>query len=173
MTLNLSSEKTVTLFVCITCGTKEKQREANRNGTELHAALVQEKLPDNVRLQHVKCLGGCDNPAAVAFTGTNKFTYMFGDLPTGPRVSESVAAIMDYLNKYLRVPDGLVGKPQRPALFTKVLVRVPPPFWESVDGKVNIPAVADTTSPEESGSLQLAPCDGAPDVPSQSSTTPR
>ncbi len=150
-----------TLYVCFTCG-KEKGADAtdaaNWPGTRLFDALAthiqaHENGTFPVRLQRVKCLGGCAHPCAVAFAGAGKITYMYGDLPTAPdQMDDTVEQISTYARGYAAAPRGYLPPTDKPPLFRPVLVRIPELGFMSETGFVTppkLPAPQPTQAPDD------------------------
>lgn len=136
----------VTVFVCNNCG---KNGEGAQLGRELGKALSGTEM---VRVQPVKCMGGCNHPCAIALSAAGKLTYMYGDMNALP---DTVAAIQKYAHQYGASPTGMVARGDKPAIFANVLVRIPPFEWQSDDGVVRLPA-AEADMPAGAGVLRRA-----------------
>jgi predicted metal-binding protein len=114
---------TVSLLVCITCRAGEVPAEgALCPGARLHAALAAGAAPHGVRIVPVECLSACSNGCAVALSGTNRWSYVYG------RMSEANAAdILTGAAAYAMTTDGIVPWRERTAIFRKQsLARLPP-----------------------------------------------
>lgn len=135
-----------TVFVCTTCGADKSVPFAARDGQKLLDSLTKIKdgrLP--VRVQRVKCFGGCNHPCAVAFAAAGKITYMYGNLPVADEMlPETIAQTLAYAELYARSANGYVAPHDKPPLFRDVLVRIPDANWASDTGVVTaFPGEAD------------------------------
>ena len=139
--------KAVTVFVCVTCGQQQGQELAA--GERVYARLIHH-LADNqlIRLQKVKCMGGCNHPCAVAFTSPQKLIYIYGNINADDQLLPG--AVVAYAEKYLQSETGLVPAREKPTQFANVLMRIPPADWHSADGSVT----SKTDGPTES---EIAP----------------
>lgn len=79
-----------------------------------------------LEIQTVGCLCICDRPCAIAFTGSQKFTYLFGNLPP----LECAADLLTASELYLDSENGWVDGFCLPiALRPRRIARIPPaPF---------------------------------------------
>jgi predicted metal-binding protein len=132
MALPKNDDKGASVFVCITCG--QKTPESDRNGANLLAALQSAALPENVRLQAVKCMGGCNHSCAVAVVAPHKISYLFGEFTA----NNGVTALQAYLPEYLASANGVVAREKRPDIMKDILIRLPNPEWVSDDGVVQM-----------------------------------
>lgn len=119
-----------TVFVCITCG--QKTPESDVNGLKLRRQLQAADLPDGVRVQAIKCFGACNHSCAVGVTAPHKVGYLFGNLDA----TGGVAALREYLPKYMASGNGVVARADRPDALKDILIRLPNPEWMSGDGKI-------------------------------------
>lgn len=128
----------VTVFVCRTCGTPGRE-DPQGEGNKL-AEMLADAAPAGVRVQKVKCMGGCEQPCTVAFSAPGKFSYLYGKLQA---TANHVAALLAQARLYAASPDGTVLKAARPdPLKETVLFRLPPAQWQSEDGTVIRPAAS-------------------------------
>src|SRR5690606_4991222 len=75
------------------------------------------------RLRHVQCMSQCRRPCVVAFSGPQRFTYLFGDLDPALHATEVLATFAVYQQK----DEGFLERADRaPPLRTGILARVPP-----------------------------------------------
>ncbi|MTH62940.1 DUF1636 family protein [Paracoccus shanxieyensis] len=113
---------TVTLHVCITCRAGQPVAEGHPvPGQRLHDALTA-AVPAGVRIQPVECLSACSNGAAIALTGPDRWTYVYGQMSAedAPQILEGAAA-------YAATDDGIVPWRDRVTIFRKrSLARIPP-----------------------------------------------
>lgn len=115
------------LFVCTLCRFSDasKEHEGLRGGQHLFNALSEklEGMGDRLQVEPVKCMGACDRACVVAFTGTNKHTFIFSDL----QPLESAPDISQFCQQYLEHPTGAVPYQERPeAIKRKLFVVLPP-----------------------------------------------
>lgn len=68
------------------------------------------------------CMAGCDRPCTVAFFGSHKATYLFGDIDAEQNIEDLVA----FARQYASLDDGWCSSTTRPeGLSGKTLARVP------------------------------------------------
>ncbi|MBN8532793.1 MAG: DUF1636 domain-containing protein [Rhizobiales bacterium] len=78
---------------------------------------------DIALLRDVRCMSQCKRPCVVAFSGEDRFTYLFGDLDP----ARDAAAVLEAFALYAARPDGFMERFERPeALQAGILGRVPP-----------------------------------------------
>lgn len=78
--------------------------------------------PD-VAIVEVDCLAVCTRPCTLALAGTNKWTYLIGDLEPESHTEEIVAAVKSFAAS----DSGIIAWRLRPPSFRKgVVARVPP-----------------------------------------------
>jgi predicted metal-binding protein len=67
-------------------------------------------------------MAGCERPCAVAYHGTGKATYLFGDMDP----AEDVGDLLTFAHYYAALDDGWCSSLDRPGkLRTSTLARVP------------------------------------------------
>jgi predicted metal-binding protein len=117
------------LFVCQSCrnSTQEKQDKEQSDGANLLNQLI--NLHQNwtsqseLEIQAVNCLWACSHPCVVAFSGSNKYTYLFTDLPFG----EAAPALLQLGEHYLESEDGTILWKKFPELLQSVdMAQIPP-----------------------------------------------
>ena len=113
------------ITVCISCRHKD---EPCRPGYEvierLRAALetTGPVLGESFEISGVACMAGCSRPCTVAFHGTRKATYLFGDISPDEDIGDLVA----FARQYAVLHDGWCSSVDRPGkLRTNTLARVP------------------------------------------------
>ncbi|BAU08792.1 DUF1636 family protein [Fischerella sp. NIES-3754] len=123
------SKKQHTLFVCTTCASvwQDGKRVGESGGQQLLQqlqALAQTwELQHKFSIQGVECMSACNHACAIAFTGEEKLTYLFGNLA----VDDSPSAILQCATQYYVNPDGLLPWSERPErLKTGILAKIPP-----------------------------------------------
>lgn len=116
------------LVVCEACGT-HSEADANQetDGVRLLHQLreLHERWPrkDELTIETTTCLCICERPCAIAFVGTHKPTYLFGDL-TSP---DCAADLLTAGELYLDSEDGMVPAYKLPAgLRSHRIARIPP-----------------------------------------------
>ena len=125
------------LLVCTACaGNWENGREiGNSGGTELLQQLQAKhqnwELAAEFPLRAVSCMNACNRACAIAFAGTGKNTYLFGDIPPGISPT-TIDNILSCAQNYYQHPDGSLPWAERPAPLKKgVLGKIPPVFLAS------------------------------------------
>lgn len=115
----------VTLHVCITCRAGLPVHEDTPcAGASMYAALRAAPAPEGVTIRPVECLSACKNGAAIALSGTGRWSYIYG-----PVTLDHVATILGGAAAYAQTPDGIVPWRERPVLFRKnVIARLPALF---------------------------------------------
>lgn len=70
----------------------------------------------------VACMAGCDRPCRVAFHGTRKASYLFGDVDPGDDIEDLIA----FARQYAVLHDGWCSSVDRPGkLRSTTLARIP------------------------------------------------
>lgn len=116
------------LTICLRCrDDRETISEDVRGGTRLAQAVLQAGIEDAaLDVRGVHCLSQCKRPCAVAVSGPDRFTYLFGDLDPTRHARE----VVDLAILYARSPNGFMARNDRPeAMRAGVLGRVPPLDW--------------------------------------------
>lgn len=113
------------ISVCTSC--KHKDR-ACRPGFELIDKLRKailaagDAIPENFEISGVACMAGCDRPCTVAYHGSRKATYVFGDIDPADDIDDLVA----FAQQYAYLHDGWCSSVDRPGKLRKsTLARVP------------------------------------------------
>ncbi len=113
------------ITVCTSC--KHKGTDC-RPGYELIAKLrsamdaAGDAVTENFEISGVACMAGCDRPCTVAYHGTRKATYLFGDIEPDEDIEDLVA----FARHYAELNDGWCSSLDRPGkLRTSTLARVP------------------------------------------------
>ncbi len=132
----LASNRTIThrLLVCTTCAStwQNGQQVGVSGGEELLQEISQRsqewELRSHVEIRAVKCMSACSHACVVAFAADNKYTYVFGDLPSdGEQLPNATAAIFACVEKYCDRPDGILAWAERPEPLKRGLIaRIPP-----------------------------------------------
>lgn len=113
------------ITICTSC----KHKGSNcRPGFELidrlRTAIEQagDAVPEAFEISGVACMAGCDHPCTVAYHGTKKATYLFGDIDPDTDIEDLVA----FATQYAYLHDGWCSSVDRPGKLRKTtLARVP------------------------------------------------
>ncbi|PSL18477.1 DUF1636 family protein [Shimia abyssi] len=117
--------KTHKITICTSC---KHKGETCKPGYELIDRLRQaieaarDTIPEDFEISGVACMAGCDRPCTVAYHGSRKATYLFGDVDAEADIDDLVTFARDYA--YLH--DGWSTSVDRPGKLKKsTLARVP------------------------------------------------
>ena len=79
-------------------------------------------VPECFEVSGVACMAGCDRPCTVAYHGTRKATYLFGDIDPETDIEDLVT----FAKQYSYLNDGWCSSVDRPGkLRRSTLARVP------------------------------------------------
>lgn len=79
-------------------------------------------VPESFEISGVACMAGCSRPCTVAYHGTKKATYLFGDITPEDDIDDLVA----FARQYAYLHDGWCSSVDRPGkLRHTTLARVP------------------------------------------------
>lgn len=113
------------ITVCTSC---KHQGSACRPGYELIAKLraaiaaAGDSVSESFEISGVACMAGCDRPCTVAYHGTRKATYLFGDIEPDADIDDLVA----FARQYAVLGDGWCSSVDRPGKLRRTtLARVP------------------------------------------------
>lgn len=85
-------------------------------------AAAGESVSEEFEISGVACMAGCDRPCTVAYHGTRKATYLFGDMTPEDDIDDLVA----FAQQYAFLHDGWCSSLDRPGKLRKsTLARVP------------------------------------------------
>jgi predicted metal-binding protein len=85
-------------------------------------ATAGDAVPEAFEISGVACMAGCDHPCTVAYHGTKKATYLFGDIDLETDINDLVT----FARQYAYLHDGWCSSVDRPGkLRTSTLARVP------------------------------------------------
>lgn len=121
-----------TIFVCTNCPKEAKAgacglpHDAGWQTLEAVQKAV-EALPglaEEVKVERVKCMGGCETPCTVSFAGAGRETLVFSHMK-----AELAGDIATCAAAYVaKAPGERLGKDERPeSMFKTLLIRVPAP----------------------------------------------
>ncbi len=124
------------ITICTSC--RHKGTEC-RPGYELieklrrSIATAGDAIPEAFEISGVACMSGCDRPCTVAYHGTRKATYLFGDIDPEADIDDLVALA----RHYAQLEDGWCSSVDRPGkLRSSTLARVPAAIIATQEGKV-------------------------------------
>ncbi|WP_417412318.1 DUF1636 family protein [Hoeflea sp.] len=113
------------ITICISCRhTGSDCRPGYELITRLRQAMQMANgtLGDDFEVSGIACMAGCDRPCTVAYHGSIKATYLFGDID----LQKSFGDLVVFARQYVDLPDAWCSSRQRPAgLSGKTLARVP------------------------------------------------
>ncbi|MEM9106071.1 MAG: DUF1636 domain-containing protein [Pseudomonadota bacterium] len=117
------------LSVCTRCRQPEyigpdSQRPGYRLAVAIHARFAESAAGRlGMGLRGVRCMSQCKRPCAIALSGADKYTLIFGDLEP----HRDTQAILDLAEQYAVIPDGYIPRAERPeSLQSGILGRVAP-----------------------------------------------
>jgi len=121
------------LFVCTTCASKYQDgKKVGESGGEklmqqMQISAQAWELASEFLIEPVQCLSTCSQACAIAFMGSNKLTYLFGNLPVDETQIEITATtVLECAGQYYENPQGLLSYKERPELLkNKVMARIP------------------------------------------------
>lgn len=91
---------------------------------KLRTAIAQagDAIPEDFEISGVACMAGCDHPCTVAYYGSHKATYLFGDIDPASDIED----LVDFAKQYAYLHDGWCSSVDRPGKLRKsTLARVP------------------------------------------------
>ncbi|WP_341366459.1 DUF1636 domain-containing protein [Yoonia sp. BS5-3] len=113
------------ITICTSCRNKGT---ACRPGYELITRLRQaiaaagDAIPEDFEISGVACMAGCSHPCTVAYHGTKKASYLFGDIDPG----EDIDDLVTFARQYAYLQDGWCSSVDRPGkLHKSTLARIP------------------------------------------------
>ena len=114
------------LTVCTSCKTRAAG-QITRPGFDLIASVQRaidiagDGLAQSFAIGGAACMAGCERPCTIAFHGTTKASYLFGDITV-----EDVQDIVAFARQYAVLQDGWCSSVDRPGkLRHTTLARVP------------------------------------------------
>lgn len=113
------------ITVCTSCRHKGTDcRPGYKLIQKLRSAIKDagDAIPENFEISGVACMAGCDRPCTVAYHGSCKATYLFGDIDPADDVDDLVT----FAKQYAYLHDGWCSSVDRPGKLRKsTLARVP------------------------------------------------
>lgn len=96
-------------------------------------AAAGDAIPEDFEVSGVACMAGCDRPCTVAYHGTKKATYLFGDIDPETDIDDLVS----FAQSYAYLGDGWCSSVDRPGKLRRTtLARVPAAMIGIEDSKV-------------------------------------
>ncbi|MEM9629180.1 MAG: DUF1636 domain-containing protein [Pseudomonadota bacterium] len=121
----------LTLSICLRCrdGREDRDTDLDQRGGRRLARVVADSFSDSaaeqlgVQLRGVNCMSQCKRPCTLALSGSERFTYLFGDLDPTQHVGDVLSLAAAYAN----ASDGFLPRSARPeVLRAGILGRFPP-----------------------------------------------
>ncbi|QDG76692.1 DUF1636 domain-containing protein [Labrenzia sp. PHM005] len=113
------------ITVCTSCRHKGSNCKPGYDLIEKLQAALQTAgkfVSDDFEISGVACMAGCSRPCTVAFHGSQKATYLFGDIDP----EEDVTDLITFARQYAELPDGWCSSGERPGKLRRTaLARVP------------------------------------------------
>ena len=113
------------ITVCVSCRHKDTDC---RPGYELIRRLrtaidaAGQSVSEDFEISGVACMAGCSRPCTVAYHGSHKATYLFGDIDP----DEDIGDLVTFARQYAVLIDGWCSSVDRPGKLRKsTLARVP------------------------------------------------
>ncbi|WP_372340128.1 DUF1636 family protein [Yoonia sp.] len=79
-------------------------------------------IAEDFAISGVACMAGCDRPCTVAYHGTQKATYLFGDITP----EDDIDDLLEFARQYAMLDDGWCSSIDRPGKLRKTtLARIP------------------------------------------------
>ena len=115
------------LSICMTCRDgREDAFDGIRGGARLATAVLARlaaERPADVGVRGVTCMSQCKRPCAIALSGPDRFTYLFGDLDPARHAGDVVSITAAYAAS----AEGFLPRHDRPeVLRAGILGRIPP-----------------------------------------------
>jgi len=117
------AEKPTELLICVKCRRPESSDEDDiRPGRHLLDRMMEKAALDGIVIKPVECLSNCSRGCTIALRGSEKWSYVYGNL-----TPEDVATITEGAALYHASADGIVPWRERPEHFRKnCIARIPP-----------------------------------------------
>jgi len=95
-------------------------------------AAAGDSIAEDFAISGVACMAGCDRPCTVAYHGTQKATYLFGDMTP----EDDIDDLVDFAKQYAVLHDGWCSSVDRHGKLCKsTLARVPDAMIALEDSK--------------------------------------
>ena len=114
-----------TITVCTSCRHKGTDcRPGYELIEKLRKAIIAagDTIAEDFAISGVACMAGCDRPCTVAYHGTQKATYLFGDITP----EDDIDDLLEFAKQYALLNDGWCSSVDRPGKLRKsTLARIP------------------------------------------------
>ncbi|MEE2944632.1 MAG: DUF1636 domain-containing protein [Pseudomonadota bacterium] len=121
----MNRKSTHQITVCTSCRHKD---QSCRPGYDLIVKLrdaiaaAGDAIPEEFEISGTACMAGCDRPCTVAYFGSRKATYLFGDIDPDQDIDD----LVNFAKTYAFLNDGWCSSVDRPGKLRKsTLARVP------------------------------------------------
>lgn len=122
----LPADAFITVYVCTMCrppGDVSEPRPGMRFHERLSRRIAERGLAGRIQLAPVECLSVCKRPATVALTGSDRWTYVFGDIDADGDLDGVIAGLLAFHG----ADNGIVPWRERPEFMKRgVVARIPP-----------------------------------------------
>lgn len=115
-----------TLFACVTCDPRGETHSHDALGNQVYKCMKEAVAADNelrnqLNVEPVKCMGGCDHSCTVSFAAPGKITWVFNQ--QGP---DTISDVLDTARLYIaRVNGQMLREERSPALQCNVFCKIP------------------------------------------------
>lgn len=113
------------ITVCTSCRYKGTDcRPGYELIEKLRKAIIAagDTIAEDFAISGVACMAGCDRPCTVAYHGTQKATYLFGDITP----EDDIDDLLEFAKQYALLNDGWCSSVDRPGKLRKsTLARIP------------------------------------------------
>lgn len=120
-----STKSTHRITVCLSCRHKDSDCRPGYELIErLRAAIAAagDAVSEEFEISGVACMAGCGRPCTVAYHGSRKATWLFGDIDPADDIDDLVA----FARQYALLHDGWCSSVDRPGKLRRTaLARVP------------------------------------------------
>ena len=131
------NETNILLSICTRCRDGREHIYETRGGRRLAEKFM--KYVDkhtSLALRGVHCMSQCKRPCVVSFTGSEHFTYSFGDLD--PECPSVVRALQEFAELFQNAPEGFVLRSDRPKILRAGILGRYPPIKTNSDLVLNL-----------------------------------
>ena len=123
----IEADRSMTIYVCITCKRADDPEEGVRPGLMLARETVRAADGTGVTVRQVRCLANCNRACSAAVRRDGAWTYVFGGLEP----ERDAGALIEGARLFARAADGLMPWRGRPDILKRGLIaRVPPIDFE-------------------------------------------
>ncbi|MEM1377171.1 MAG: DUF1636 domain-containing protein [Pseudomonadota bacterium] len=123
--MGYSKHTTHRISVCTSCRHKNTECKPGYALIERLREAIEaagDAVTEDFEISGVACMAGCSRPCTVAYHGTRKATYLFGDIDA----DEDIEDLLEFARQYAVLHDGWCSSLDRPGKLRKTtLARVP------------------------------------------------